>query len=130
MKAKRGRPALGARSLDAALDAAEKGQSPTRPRNEFERQAMRKTKGRKPNPISRTRQAAQCAAYLIQAESISLAEAARQAGQAFQVHADNVRKYARAIVKGPQVTLRQRHAAWFGQLPPRVRPLLQSVTDE
>ena len=83
---------------------------------------MRRTKGRKAEPHSRTQQAAQLAAYLVTSDSLSQREAARHGAHAFGVNADSVRKYLARLLKGPTVVLRPR-PMWFGQRPPRIAPL-------
>lgn len=123
MTVKRGRPTLAAQTLDAALAAEYNGTSPVRPRNEFERQAMRKTKGRKVDLMSPTQQAAQLAIHLIKTEGLLKQTAAQQAGATYGVNAANVRGYVRAILNGPQVELVDRKPAWFGSLPRITKPL-------
>jgi hypothetical protein len=130
MTVKRGRPSLAAQSLDAALEAHYNGKSPKRPRNEFERQAMRKTKGRKVDMTSSTQKAALLAVYLINCEGLSKQKAAQQAGAEYGVHAANVRSYARKILEGPKVLLKQRKLTWLGILPPVTTPLLVPKTLE
>ena len=124
MTAKRGRPTLAAKDLDAAIHAHLTGKSPKRPRNAFERQVMEKTKGRKVDMTSPTQQATQLAVYLINTDGLSKQAASEQAGEAFGVHPATVRRYVRASLKGPQVQLTQKKAAWFGRLPPRTEPLV------
>lgn len=116
MSTKRGRPTLAAQSLDAAIVAHYDGKSPSRPRNAFERQAMRQPKGRKQNPLSPTRQAAQFAIYLIKSELLTIAEASRRASEMHHVNTDNVRRYARALIKGPQTTIAIKMNPMFSQL--------------
>lgn len=116
MSTKRGRPTLAAQSLDAALVAQYDGKSPSRPRNKFERQAMQQRKGRKQNLLSPTRQAAQFATYLIKSEALSFAEACRHASEVYHVNTDNVRRYARALIKGPQTTIAIKMTPMFSQL--------------
>jgi hypothetical protein len=116
MSTRRGRPTLAAKSLDDALLAHYDGKSPSRPRNDFERQAMRKTKGRKQNPLSPTRQAAQYAAYLNKSDFLSLAEASRRASEIYNVNTDNVRRYARILINGPQTTIAIKIVPMFSQL--------------
>ena len=127
MTAKRGRPTLAAKDLDAAIYAHLTGKSPKRPRNEFERQVMEKTKGRKVDMSSPTQQAAQLAVYLINTDGLTRQAAAEKAGDAFSVHPATVRRYVRASLKGPQVQLTQKKAAWFGRLPPRTEPLMLPI---
>lgn len=69
---------------------------------------MRRQPGRKKNLASPTQVAAELAAYFVRANGMSLAQAARMAADVYGVNADNVRRYAREIVKGPQVTLHYR----------------------
>jgi hypothetical protein len=116
MTTKRGRPTLAAKSLDDALTAHYGGKSPLRPRNTFEQQVMRQVKGRKQNPLSPTRQAAQYTAYLIQSELLPLAEASRRASSIYHVNPDNVRKYARALINGPKTTIAIKVTPMFSQL--------------
>ncbi len=127
MTAKRGRPTLAAKDLDAAIYAHLTGKSPKRPRNEFERQVMEKTKGRKVDMTSPTQQAAQLAVYLINTDGLTRQAAAEKAGAAFGVHPATVRRYVRASQKGPQVQLTQKKAAWFGRLPPITGPLVLPI---
>jgi hypothetical protein len=127
MTAKRGRPTLAAKDLDAAIYAHLTGKSPKRPRNEFERQVMEKTKGRKVDMTSPTQQAAQLAVYLINTDGLTRQAAAEKAGDAFGVHPATVRRYVRASLKGPQVQLTQKKAAWFGRLPPITVPLVLPI---
>jgi hypothetical protein len=127
MMAKRGRPTLAAQSLDEALKRHYRGDSPKRPRNKFERQAMLQRRGRQPEPQSMTRQAAEYAAYLVKSETTTIAAASKRASLAYKVDAANIRRYAQAILEGPQVTLSQRKAQWYGYLPPRKVPILDSV---
>ena len=129
MTAKRGRPTLSTQSLDSALEAHYSGLSPVRPRNKFEQTVMRKTPGRKQDPLSPTQQAAQLAVYLFNTEALSISKAAKHAAEQFKVNSDNVRRYAAKVLKGPQVRLAQKKSAWFGTLPPEVAPLLVSVKD-
>jgi hypothetical protein len=128
MTAKRGRPVLAAQSLDDALEAHFNGKSPKRPRNEFERQVMRKAKGRKADATSPTQQAAQLAVYLIQTEGVSKQAAAKQAGAIFGVHAATVRRYVRASLNGPQVLLTQKKTTWWGQAAPIIHPLVVPIS--
>jgi hypothetical protein len=127
MMAKRGRPTLAAQSLEEALERYYRGDSPKRPRNLFERQAMLQSRGRKPEPQSMTRQAANYAAYLVKNETITITAASKRASLAYKVDAANIRRYAKAILEGPQVILSQRKAQWYGYAPPRKMPLLVSV---
>lgn len=141
MSAKRGRPQKAARNLDEALARQYAGESPTRARNDFERAAMgigrdgKRGGGRKPDPLSPTQQAAQFAAYLVKCDGLSLKSAADHSAQAFGVHKDNVRKYTRQLLKGPQVVIGSDVVPMFRQLldgaPVAVgtRSLLVSVTD-
>ena len=129
MTAKRGRPILAAQSLDAALEAEYSGTSPLRSRNEFERAAMRKTKGRKINLASPTQQAAGFAVHLINRDGLTKQAAAQQAADKFHVHSANVRNYVRAILKGPQVRLSQKKPSWFGSLPPITKSFLVSSAE-
>lgn len=107
-KKPRGRPTLAAQSLDEAIARHLAGQSPKRPRNEFEREVMRRSGGRPANPAALTHVAAECAAYLVQALGLSPTRAAERASSMHGVDAANVRRYARKIIKGPQVVVRYR----------------------
>lgn len=127
MMAKRGRPTLAAQSLEEALERHHRGDSPKRPRNLFERQAMLQSRGRKPEPQSITRQAAEYAAYLVKSETATITAASKCASLAYKVDATNIRRYAQAILEGPQVTLSQKKAEWYGYVAPRKVPLLFSV---
>lgn len=129
-KKPRGRPVQAAQSLDEALARHYAGLSPQRPRNEFEREAMCGRPGRKKDPASPTQVAAELATYLVQANGGPLAEAARMAADVYKVNADNVRKYARKIINGPQVTVQNRGGGMFAQLvPPRVLPLVADADE-
>lgn len=126
----RGRPRLAAQSLDEAVARHLAGQSPKRPRNEFEREVMRGQPGRKKNLASPTQVAAELAAYLVQTNDLSMSQAARQAADVYGVNADNVRKYVSKLIKGAQVTVRYRGKGMFAQLaPPQTVPLVADVDE-
>lgn len=126
-KKKRGRPTLAAQSLDEAVARHLAGLSPKRPRNEFEREVMRGQPGRKKNLASPTQVAAELAAYFVQTNDLSLSQAARQAADVYGVNADNVRGYARDIIKGPQVTLHCRGGLGGSAATPWVGMIAQLV---
>lgn len=129
-KKPRGRPAQAAQSLDEALARHYAGLSPKRPRNEFEGEAMRGRPGRKKDPASPTQVAAELAAHRVRANGVPLAQAARMAAEVYGVNADNVRKYARKIINGPQVTVQNRGGGMYAQLvPPRVLPLVADADE-
>ena len=131
----RGRPLKAAQTLDEAVQAVYAGTAPARPRNMHERWAGEKTRGRKPNSFSPTRIAAEWAEYLVNSDGMPLAQAARMAASAYGINADNVRKYARRLLVGPQVTISAPVAPMYRQLiggaatVEEIRPLLHSVTD-
>ena len=127
MMAKRGRPTLAAQSVEEAVERHYRGDSPKRGRNKFERQAMLQNKGRKPEPQSMTRQAAEYAAYLMKSETTTITAASNRASLGYKVDAANIRRYAQAILEGPQVTFYQKKATWYGYVAPWKEPLLYSV---
>jgi len=125
-----GRPKKAAQSPDEALTRHYAGQSPKRPRNQIERDVMRKSRGRTTNPNSPTRSAAQCAAYLVHNKGLTQREAARRAAEFFGLKADSIRKPLRKILAGPTVTIKRVVTSWAGQTVSEVkRPLLASVDD-
>lgn len=127
--AKLGRPTLAAQTLDEALARHYRGESPKRPRNQYERQAMLKQTGRTSDAQCPTSQAAVYAAYLVKFDSKTLTAASKLAGLAYKVDAANIRRYAKRIIDGPKSLLTQRSAQWFGHAPPVETPLLASVED-
>lgn len=125
-----GRPTKAAQSLDEALSQHYAGLSPKRPRNEFERAAMRRQKGRTADPSSQTQIAAQYAAYLVKANGLPLREAARIAALAYKLKPDSIRKPARVLLRGPQVTGVGSVATWAGLSTTEITvPMLNSVTN-
>jgi predicted Zn-dependent peptidase len=125
-----GRPRKAAQSVDEALAQHYAGLSPKRPRNEFEREAMRRQKGRPTNPSSPTQIAAQYAAYLVKSDGLPLREAARVAALSYKLKPDSIRKPARALLRGPQVKIIGSVATWAGRsTTEKTVPLLVSVTD-
>lgn len=126
-KRRAGRPAD---SLAAAFAAVEAGTAPGRPRNEFERAARPAAggRGRKPRQNSPTRAAAELAAYLVARDGLSLAAAARQAAAAWNVNADNVRRYARAMLRAKTVTVTYRGHPWM-PVEPRQTPFVVEIRD-
>lgn len=136
-KNKGGRPPLAAQSFEEAFARAERGDLPARPRNEFERMAWPRGNGRPQNPQSRTRAAAEFAAYLVQHQGATLNAASKQAAVAFNCKSpDTVRRYARAAlraaVRGPQMTWTiPGQQTWFGTTPPTTRKvfLVDSIED-
>lgn len=109
---KRGRPPAAAQSLDEALSRHFAGESPKRPRNDFERQVMSKGRdgkrggGRLADPASPTRLAAELAAYIVSTEGIPIREATRRAAVPYGVKAESFRRLAAHLLKGPQSTVR------------------------
>lgn len=126
-----GRPTVAAQSPEEALLMQRCGTLPKRPRSESERLVMARKRGAPSQPNSRTQQAALLAAYAVKQDGISLAAAARDAAEIYGIKAaDNVRKYARKILKGPQVTVKPRMSEPFSQLASaRTVPLLVEVWD-
>jgi hypothetical protein len=116
MKEKRGpgRPPLAAQSLDEALDAVYNGRAPKRPRNEFERQAGRKPRGRKPNGHAKTQVAAELAAYLVKDDGMTICAAVKRAAETYGADPSNVRRYTKRRLTGPTVEVKARvkSAAW------------------
>lgn len=91
-----------------ALAAIEAGTAPRRPRNEFERQAREATRRQPGRPRfdgCRTRLAADLALYL---KTLGEAAPVAVAAAKYKVNPDNVRRYARELAMGPQVTIKQR----------------------
>lgn len=130
-KRKPGRPRLAAQSLDEALVMVLEGKVPKRGRNDFERQAMSKGRngkrggGRPVNLASLTQQAALLAAYTVENDSCTIAEAARKASEVYRVNVDNVRRYAAALVKTKTVTIK-RSTKQVGATFPSVELLVRS----
>lgn len=132
--ATRGRPVLAAQSYAEAFDAVARGKAPKRPRNEFERMAGARTRGRRPSETCPLRVATSLASYLIQ-QGQTQADAVRRAREASAVPVDaaNVRKYLKRL--HPTVTSPYKGAAcaWLpgaaGLVPPISVPLLQVVSD-
>ena len=92
---------------------------------------MARKRGAPTQPNSRTQQAALLAAYAVKQDGISLAAAARNAAKIYGIKAtDNVRKYARKILNGPQVTVKPHMSGPFSQLAQvQTVPLLIKVWD-
>lgn len=125
-----GRPKKAAQSLDEALARYYAGQSPKRPRNQYERDVMRRSRGRTTNPQSPTQIAAQYAAYLVASGGMTQREAARRAAEAYSLKADSIRKPARKLLEGPKVTIKGTVRTWAGQTLTEVKlPLLVSIDD-
>ena len=126
-----GRPTIAAQSPEEALQMQRCGTLPKRPRSESERLVMARKRGAPTQPNSRTQQAALLAAYAVKEDGIALAAAARNAAEIYGIKAaDNVRKYARKILNGPQVTVKSRISGPFSQLAQaRTAPLLSEVLD-
>lgn len=97
--ATRGRPQLAAATLDEALRAVASNTAPKRPRNEFERIAGGKAKGRTRSANSKTSCAAELAAYLMKTEDIPQAAAVNRASGAFMPPVDrsNIRRYLKRM---------------------------------
>lgn len=118
----RGRPPKAAQSLDEALRRHYAGESPARARNDIERQVMGKGRngkrggGRHADPMSPTQTAAQLAAYLVASDGVSLRTAATRAAALYKVNADNVRKYAARVRRGPTIDMPVRVDPVFSQL--------------
>ena len=131
----RGRPQRfpEAASLDEAIMLREAGMLPKRGRNEWERRALRDRAGRKPQPQAVTRQAAELAAYLVQWDGRSLRAASAEAAERFGLKsADTVRRYARRVIYGPQVTGQAvARVTWLGTVPGATTsvPFLHSIED-
>lgn len=127
-----GRPVEASQTKDEALARYYSKQLPKRPRNTIERDVMRKRAGRKVNPLSPTREAAQFALWLLVDARVSLREASRRAAMPYKVKPDSVRKLAKTLLAGPQVELTIRIEGMYRQLvgddTTRV-PLLCSVED-
>lgn len=130
-KRRLGRPTIAAQSPQEALQMQRCGTLPKRPRSESERLVMARKRGAPTQPNSRTQQAALLAAYAVKVDGIALAAAARNAAAIYGIKAaDNVRKYARKILNGPQVTVKPRMSGPFSQLAQaRTVPLLVEVRD-
>jgi len=127
---RRGRPAQAAQSLDEALARLAAGELPKRPRNEHERVVFGGSRGRKADPASKSAQAGQVAAYLVLHDGLSLAEAARRAGNAFNVHPDTVRRYARKLRAEKIVTVQRTERTWAGIVQQVAEiPLVHSIAD-
>ena len=136
---KRGRPPLAAQSLDEALSRHYAGESPNRPRNDFERQAMGRGRegkrggGRSADPSSFTRLAAELAVYLVSTEGIPMREAARRAAVPYGLKAESFRRLATHLLKGPQSTVRatvnlhDRQLTGSAPTLSKARPLLASI---
>ena len=126
-----GRPTIAAHSPEEALLMQRCGTLPQRPRSESERLVMARKRGAPTQPNSRTQQAALLAAYAVKQDGISLAAAARNAAKIYGIKAtDNVRKYARKILNGPQVTVKPHMSGPFSQLAQvQTVPLLIKVWD-
>ena len=127
--AKRGRPTLAVQTLEEALRAVAAGTAPKRPRNEYERLAGAKTRGRPRNSNSTTRQAAELAAWYMQREGLTRAEAVKLARTATGANAANIRKYLRQQ-NMPMVQVAFKGRAWFGAaMAPVAVPMLVGVED-
>ena len=133
--AKRGRPTLAAQTQDEALHAVYTGTAPKRPRNDHERAAGAKRRGRPPSPVSRTGIAAQLAEYLMVTEGLSEGAALERACHDSQppgakpLDRSNVRKYLRRRMS-PTVLSRHSGRGLFPGFPkpePHALPLLHSV---
>ncbi len=135
MTGKRGRPTKAAQTIADAMRMLSEGNRPDRPRNDIERMVFGQRRGRKPDPRSRTQQAAQFAVQLVRQDGVTQAEAARQAAHVYGVNAANVRKYAARNLNDPSVLVWDRAVAavaWFGQRPPRPPrriKLVQEIVD-
>lgn len=126
-----GRPVVAAKSLEEAFRALENGTAPRRARNEFERIAGAKPRGRRANPSSLTRAAAELAHYLMSVEKLPQHDAIRQAIQSMpkSVDASNVRRYLKRAAE-PSVRCPYTGTDIFLRaLPPRLLPLIGSVED-
>lgn len=134
---RRGRPLLAAQSAEEAWRMYAENRLPPRPRNEFEREVMRRTKGRRLDPSAPIHMAAELAHWFRQSDGISRTAAAKRAVQELAnagVHVDeaNVRRYLRSKEQGPRVLVEARVAAtWLApvQAGSKTIPLLQSVED-
>jgi hypothetical protein len=103
------------------------GNAPRRPRNEIEQEVLRKPNGRKPQPNSKTQQAAQTALWLVNTEGKNATQASLQAALAFKVNPDNVRRYLRKLLKGPTVEIELKVPAMYSQLAPSGNEQLSRV---
>lgn len=126
---KRGRPPKAAQTLDAALEAAHAGTGPRRPRNQFERDAQRGKRGRKQQPLSATRQAAQLARDLAVHEGVKPSAAAQRAADVFGVSPGGVRRYVCEMFALPMVEVPYRGAATWAPIGPKELPLLFGTAD-
>ena len=107
------------------------GLSPKRPRNQIERDVLRRQKGRQINPQSPTRVAAQLAHYLVEAQGKSMREAARIAATAHSVGPDSVRKLVRVLLRGPLVRIKPQVPGWGGSLVKAIAmPLVLEILDK
>ena len=114
--ATRGRPKLAAQTLDEALAREYSGQSPKRARNAFERQAMAKRRGRKVNPNSPSRVAAQYAAYLVGNKALSQRAACKLAAKEYGLSFESIRSLVRELVSGKTVRITRTRRTWAGTL--------------
>lgn len=127
--AKVGRPRKAATSVAEALQMKQRGETPARPRSDAERVVFGKRRGRRPDPNSKTQQAALLASHFHK-DGLSLQDAVKQAAQMWGgVDLANVRRYAKKLISGPQVEL-PHHGGWYGQLPARTVPLVVFVKDD
>ena len=128
---KRGRPVLAAKSIDEALRAVELGTAPKRARNEFERVAGGKTRGRRPAANSKTRIAAELAAYFVKAYGLPQADAIRQARNTMTPAPDasNVRRYLKRMNPTVESAYKGQFPGFAGLMPSQQVPLLYSVSD-
>ena len=127
-----GRPVEASQTKEEALVRYHAGQLPKRPRNTIERDVMRRRAGRKVNPLSPTREAAQFALWIVADEKVPLREASRRAAVPYKVKPDSVRRLAKTLMTGPQVEITVRVESMYRQLvgdsTKRV-PLLLNVED-
>lgn len=126
-----GRPVIAAKSLEEALLAVKNRTAPRRARNEFERIAGARRRGRHAKPSSPTRIAAELAHYLMCAENLPQHRAIRQAIDLMPAPIDtsNVRRYLKRFA-APTISCAYSGTDTFLRaLPPRKLPLIASVED-
>lgn len=110
-----GRPLQAAQTLDEALLKAYAGTLPKRPRNNIEREVMRKTRGRKKDPLSQTKAAVDYAIQMI-SDGVAVPEAYRKAAEDFGLKQDTVRKALRKALAVPQSVIKPKRTGLFGPL--------------
>lgn len=126
-----GRPAIAAKSPEEALLAVKNGTAPRRARNEFERIAGARRRGRRANPSSPTRIAAELAHYLISVEKLPQHEAIRAAIASMpkRVDASNVRRYLKRLAAPTVSCVYTGKDTFLQAYPPQMLPLISSIED-